>query len=272
MKFLFLGCSHAWGAELQDQERTRISALVSEHFGAEEVNYSRPGSSNNEIIFKMMHLDISEFDAVFMQWSAAIRDWSIFSDGIDSGTRPLNNHRYLDINTPITPHDFRRVPWWGGAPYYHELPNYEDKDRYPNGVTTLEEMKQFATALNIINSVPKMHYRFLQDFYMVEQYCKAAGVPIVHYDGFGMLSKNIRSLSSNSVKIKNGMVDGVEYPVDDYRLYQYYQDSENWLLKETGLAKECARLGFDIGPGGHVLEEGNRWWADRLINFYKNFI
>lgn len=55
MKLLFGGCSHTYGDELnpETRERERYSHIVSEHFGAEEINVSSNGKSIPATIYTL---------------------------------------------------------------------------------------------------------------------------------------------------------------------------------------------------------------------------
>lgn len=50
MKIYFNGCSYTWGDELEYPLQSRFSKLVCDHYGAEEINLSYCGKSNDAIL------------------------------------------------------------------------------------------------------------------------------------------------------------------------------------------------------------------------------
>ena len=62
MKIYFDGCSHTWGAELQNPQQSRYSKLVCDYFGAEEYNIALQGGSNMRLARNILDHDLSEYD------------------------------------------------------------------------------------------------------------------------------------------------------------------------------------------------------------------
>ena len=67
MKIYFDGCSNTYGAELANPEVSRYSRLVSDHFGAEEHNISRRGSSDKRMMRNILETDLEPYDYVIVQ-------------------------------------------------------------------------------------------------------------------------------------------------------------------------------------------------------------
>ena len=74
MNIGFAGCSFTYGSELERAEESRWSKLVSERLGANELNFAKPGSSNDEIcknVFEQVNRD--QFDFFVIQVTSNIR-------------------------------------------------------------------------------------------------------------------------------------------------------------------------------------------------------
>lgn len=72
MKFLFLGDSSTYGLGLAHPEKDAWPVLVAKHHGAEFLNESKPGASNQRILYNLVkHVD--DFDRIYIVWSSIIR-------------------------------------------------------------------------------------------------------------------------------------------------------------------------------------------------------
>ena len=88
MKIAFAGCSFTWGDELENPEEQRFSRLVCNKLGAEEINVSRCGWSNDLILHKFLKYCTStegafqgcgKPDVAVIQWTTISR-WQIWDD------------------------------------------------------------------------------------------------------------------------------------------------------------------------------------------------
>ena len=73
MKIYFDGCSNTWGSELEEPEESRYSRLVSDHFGAEEHNVSKRGSSDKRMIRNLLETDLEPYDYIIVQMTCKNR-------------------------------------------------------------------------------------------------------------------------------------------------------------------------------------------------------
>lgn len=70
MKIYFDGCSWTFGSELKDPFESRYSKIICDHYGAEEHNFSMPGSSNDRIIRNLLvNNNIENYDLGIIQLS-----------------------------------------------------------------------------------------------------------------------------------------------------------------------------------------------------------
>ena len=63
----FDGCSFTYGSELEDRLNDRYSKLVCNHYGVEEYNIAKGGSSNRRIARNLLEHDLSQYDMVVLQ-------------------------------------------------------------------------------------------------------------------------------------------------------------------------------------------------------------
>lgn len=73
-KFYFVGCSGTYGDDLTDEEKLTVNwpALISQEHGADWVNDSAKGGSNQRIVTKTLQ-QINKFDRYYIQWTVASR-------------------------------------------------------------------------------------------------------------------------------------------------------------------------------------------------------
>ena len=76
MKIYFDGCSNTWGAELQDNLKSRYSRLVCDHFNAEEYNIALKGGSTKRVVRNLLKHDLSDYDMFVIQFTHKVRgEW-----------------------------------------------------------------------------------------------------------------------------------------------------------------------------------------------------
>ena len=75
MRFLFSGCSYTAGDELLNQNDSRFSKLICDHFKAEEINLARNGYGNDNIILNTVEFleKDKDIDFVLIQISGLSR-------------------------------------------------------------------------------------------------------------------------------------------------------------------------------------------------------
>jgi hypothetical protein len=119
MKIYFDGCSWTYGSELSSYKESRFSKLISDHFGAEEHNFSFPGASNDRILRNaIVENNIEGYDLAVIQltfpsrteyYNMKLKEWKrmtayarydgnwLFKDAIKNHL--LNNSVFLrDLN------------------------------------------------------------------------------------------------------------------------------------------------------------------------------
>jgi len=84
MKIVFAGCSFTWGYELENPEEQRFSRLVCNKLGAEEINVSRCGWSNDLILHNFLKFSTTcgKPDLAVIQWTQKNR-WQMWDDSQD---------------------------------------------------------------------------------------------------------------------------------------------------------------------------------------------
>jgi len=248
MKYYWFGCSHTQGAELEDITQ-RYSTQVSTAKGAEEINMARQGASNSEIALSVLstvpsnvkHM-VQQQDHVFVQWTYPTRDWSI----VDTTYRwRKNNDKYADTKIKhIDSTDFKRVPWWGGHPGYDECP--------PN-------MIELAKAVNVVNSFPKMIYRWLHEYYLVNLYLQTNHIPNTQWFGHGKWDQ---------AQFEGWSITPGEHTFEfaKHAGWQHFLNNDNFIYKDSAFVEQCILQDFESTAGGHFLEDAQAYWTNELIS------
>jgi len=100
MKILFTGSSFTIGGELENPEEERFSRLVCNKLGAEEINVSRSGMSNDLILHNFLKFSTTcgKPDVAVIQWNH-ICIWQMWDDSInDWATLNIKNKCQLKLN------------------------------------------------------------------------------------------------------------------------------------------------------------------------------
>ena len=249
MKYYWFGCSHTAGAELEDITQ-RYSTQVSTAKGAEEINMARDGSSNSEIALTLLstvpantkHM-VQQQDHVFVQWTYPTRDWSV----VDETYRwRKNNDKYADTKIKdIQMSDFCRVPWWGGHPSYEECPPH---------------LLELAKAVNVVNSYPKMIYRWLHEYYLVNLYLQTNHIPNTQWFGHGEVDAN----QYENWSLTPGNTGTFRF--QEHAGWKHFLDNDNFIYKDSGFVAQCIHQDFEPSQGGHFLEDAQAYWTNELIS------
>lgn len=85
MRIYFDGCSWTFGGELENPFEERFSKIICDELGAQEINLSRPGGSNDRIVRQLLvENNIEEYDLVIIQMTFPARtEWYSGVEGKD---------------------------------------------------------------------------------------------------------------------------------------------------------------------------------------------
>ncbi len=74
MKIYFDGCSHTWGADLEDNENSRYSKLVCDHFKAEEYNIAKRNGGCRRVARNLIEHNLSQYDLFVIEMPSLYRN------------------------------------------------------------------------------------------------------------------------------------------------------------------------------------------------------
>ena len=123
MKIVFAGCSFTWGDELENPEEQRFSRLVCNKLGAEEINVSCCGWSNDLILHNF--LKQPKPDVAVIQWTIKNR-WQIWDDS-------QNDWETLNVNKKY------RLQWNAIRYYRHVYTDQHGIENYWKNVYLTEQ-------------------------------------------------------------------------------------------------------------------------------------
>ena len=157
MKIYFDGCSWTYGTELEDKEQQRFSKLICNHFGAEELNLSCPGGSNQRIIRNLLtEIDISQYDLAIIQLTYSSR--TEFHDGTTWRTINVNPRR-VNIKNDLLPNITHQDFW---EYYYTHICNdnfFKTQEKIATQtITHYCKSKQVPLVLMSIDHTTKLDY------------------------------------------------------------------------------------------------------------------
>jgi len=160
MKIVFAGCSFTWGAELKNREEQRYSRLVCNKLGAEEINVSRYGYSNDLLLHKFLKYCTSteggKPDIAVIQWTQMSR-WQKWNDS-QNDWEPLTI-QMAGIQmagkkaTPMNGDAYTNQRRWNAFRYYRHV--YTDQHAIEN---------------------------YWKNVYLAKQYCKDNDIKLIMMD------------------------------------------------------------------------------------------
>ena len=259
MKYLYAnGCSFVYGDEIDDPEESRWSRLFSDKYGAEEINESENGSSNNRIYrttkdWLLGNKDKLEDTFVILGWSQSIRAEKyntevLMHESINFATSPdymsSSYNNGMDATGQIE-HGLEHGPFWGKSPpkrFWQQYVKYYFDDNYFNEESALRvfAMQELLEKLNV-----KYYFYFSMEN------------NVLHY-----IQRKYKDL----------------YNFDKI----YHQSQEDWIKDEVkgktgGIIEWDNKINTYINPkggwggfkGSHPDEKSHSLWAEFLYKEYK---
>tara|TARA_B100000131_G_scaffold18834_1_gene18659 strand:+ start:402 stop:1040 length:639 start_codon:yes stop_codon:yes gene_type:complete len=165
-KIYFDGCSWTFGGELKDPTAERFSRLICDELGAQEVNISRAGGSNDRIVRQLLvENNIEEYDLAIIQMTFPARtEWYSGVDGKDlwKKVNPKFNYETYIRNQGV---------------HYPAIAKRKVEKTIREKFETHKDFWKY-WYMNVANEVffdvkENIHFQTIRD------HCKARGVPLI---------------------------------------------------------------------------------------------
>ena len=241
-RFYWLGCSHTTGMELTNPEKDRYSALTSNMFNAEEYNYSHRGDCNFQILQRCLDKIQEPVDLVLIQWSFFSRNITFTEQENSKLTYSdkfynARNVRDYNLNNTLV-----RLP---GA-------NLDDES--------------FMRVWRSINSYPRNILEWLNYYYAVVLHFAKLNTPCIQWFGCDVKGGLLNEEWKLDYYYDNGSspIKGYTLNIANHPGYKHFKNNENFLNKHSNWTWEGMKRNWDLGEGGHYLEDAQVYWANYL--------
>ena len=241
----FNGCSFTYGFELPDKHNTRFSKLISDNFGEQEWNSSKPGASN-ERIWRVTMSDIllEKPKAVVLMWSG------------------MNRHEYLvHVRNKWL---WKNGTWKPGYGFDMKTRRCTPDSNMSKNVDVPEKQYMYMNGYmkELRNAV--WNYRYTIGYMLSIKYmCKAMDIPLFNYTfSRTQYVENLDTLDWVLWDSTSGEEALADLSSDEVL-------EELPFLTEPGFYDYCALHNLKIGPRDHPLEEAHEWMADKIIKDMK---
>jgi len=246
MKLYFNGCSHTFGDELINPQQDSWPVLVSSYLNAEFLNDAVSGGTNDRIVYKTVQ-NVSKYDYFFIAWT----HYGRFTEYNPVDNFEINFNPSLNLDVSLHHSDDlkknRQKYIKYGTMYYKHWFNH------------LYQFKLWLQQIILLQSFLKnCNKRYLMINTAGNNYLPVWLQPEDHFiestkhliDFFDYVSDNQLINEHHQIQSLVSMVDTstfVEWPT--------------WDLSK--ISSTCPR-----GPGGHLLENGHKEIAKKIIEHY----
>ena len=246
MKLYFNGCSLTFGHELTNPEKNAYPVHVASELNSEFLNDAVPGGTNQRTAYKTIQ-EIDNFDVFFIAWTSYAR----FTEYNPVDNFEINFNPSLNLNPRLHYSNDLKVN-------YSKYKNYGEL-YYKYWYNELYEFKKWLQEIIMLQSLLELQNK-----------------------KYMMLNTMENNLSS-WLQPENRFIDSIKDLID---FFDYLDDSQ--LLKEHYKIQKLVSLinkntflewndwcitqlcsSYPCGPGGHLLEDGHKKIAEKVINFYK---
>lgn len=237
MKILFSGCSFTYGAEIEKNER--FSYLVSEYFGAEEINIAEGGRGNvSTALLTITEAEKQKPDYIVINITFPQR--SFFPRQINHGYRDLRGKHDNDI-VNIVDNDWHENVWRLQSNSMHG-------DNLPMG-------KEIEQVFPLFRNDRHTFMEMMGTIYLLKSFSEQSGIPMCIFSGPRMCDVPIEL---NHMKVEGTVL---EYPP---KIPQWLDFGE--------LAPTYIEVGMnlnDMMPRNHPGPIANKYAAERIIDKIK---
>lgn len=238
--FYFVGCSSTFGDDFTEEERLTINwpALISKHHGANWLNDSTKGGSNQRVITRTLH-NIGKFDRYYIQWSATSR----FTLHDASNWYDVNFNEILSHNL------------YSNVDYYSTFGKYY----YTHWYVPVYSFKAWLEQVVLLQNSLKLH----NASYLMT--CSS-----------GKLWEHLVTDKEKFIENFSKLHDITNF--NDAQILQHHTDIQhlismidfNNFISPANFYIGQAANNYPTGPTQHLLASGAKWVADYILDFEQN--
>lgn len=244
MKIYFNGCSFTYGDELSVPSEQSWPSLIAKYKNIEFLNDAVSGGTNQRTVYKIL-LNNDQFDFFVIAWThyARFTEYNPVDNFEINFTPSLNLDPKLHYSDDLK-NNYKKYKDYGTMYYTHW---YND----------LFQFKQWLQQIILLQSFFKLHRK---KYIMVNTFDNNLNQWLQPKENFIAATKNLISF--------------FDYLSDDIILKEH-QDIQNMIkLIDTTVFIDWAqwtisdlKLKFDTGPRGHILVDGHRAAAEKIIKY-----
>ena len=249
MKLYFNGCSFTYGDELKNPQQSAWPTLTADHLKYDFLNDAVPGGTNDRTMYKTIQ-NINNYDYFFIAWTMYTR----FTEYNPVDNFEINFNPHLNLDPSLHYSNDLKINY----------SKYKDYGQmyYASWYNDLFEFKKWLQQIILLQSFFKQHNK---PFLMLNTSNNNLPLWLQPRDKFIAATKHLLSF--------------FEYLDDDRLLNEHLQIQELHSMIDKSTFIECDSWSiidlcssYPCGPGGHLLEDGHRAVANKVVKYYNKII
>lgn len=249
MNFYFNGCSFTYGDELSNPQQDSWPSLVARHQQASFVNDAVKGGTNYRTVYRTLH-NITEFDCFFIAWTCYNRFTEY--NPIDNYEINFNPTLVLDVDLHLS-NDLKDNYW-----KFKDYGNLYYKC-WQNELYNFKKWLQQIISLQILFEKHKKRYLMLNAFSNELEYWLAPKHDFI--SAVKHLISFFDNINDDQLLAEHEQIQKLCGMIDTSRFIGW----NDFVIAE--LSEDIAR-----GPGGHILEDGHKMVAEKILYHYTQTI
>jgi len=249
MKLYFNGCSFTYGDELKNPEQNAWPTLVADHLKCNFLNDAVPGGTNDRIMYKTIQ-NINNYDYFFIAWTAYTR----FTEYNPVDNFEVNFNPNLNLDPSVHHSNDLKTD-------YSKYKDY-GKMYYTNWYNDLFEFKKWLQQIVLLQSFFKQHNK---SYLMLNTVNNHLTVWLQARDKFINSTKHLMSffnyLDDNQLLNEHDQIQEVVSMIDTSTFIGW----NSWTITNVPYT-------YKRGSRGHILEDGHRAVASKVIECYNSIL
>jgi len=248
MKLYFSGCSFTYGDELANPTTNAWPILVANHYNCNYINDAISGNTNDRIVSRTI-LNINDYDMFFIAWTSYARFTRYYH----------TNNTEVNFNPNLSSMDFSSLN--DNQTLKHNKNHYIKYGNlhYKYWYTNLHAFKLYLQQIITLQSLLTLHNK---KFLMMNTFQNELVKWLSPKENF---IPNVSSLISSCSTINNETLYEEHHKIQ--KMVKLIDTSKFIEWNEWYISKIVNDPNVPVGPNGHMLEEGHRITAKKVIDY-----
>lgn len=245
MKLYFNGCSFTYGDELKNPQQSAWPTLTADHLKYDFLNDAVSGGTNDRTMYRTIQ-NINHYDYFVIAWTYYAR----FTEYNPVDNFEINFNPHLNLNPSLHHSNDLKINY----------SKYKDYGQmyYANWYNDLFEFKKWLQQIILLQSFFKQHNK---PFLMLNASDNNLALWLQPRDKFIAATKHLLNffefLSDDELLKQCNQIQELNAMINP----KNFIDWNHWAITDLSSIYQC-------GPRGHILEDGHRAVANKVIECY----